>query len=64
MLAREGSRLLDLPEDAPDDRAQGVLHDLVVRDQAFRGLVAHVFVVAGKAVRSSCIAARFNGVSL
>ena len=41
MLAGQPAGLLDLAEHPPDHRAQRVLHDLVVRDQAFGGLVAH-----------------------
>jgi hypothetical protein len=48
VLAREPARLLDFAKHAPDDRPKRVLHDLVVRDEALGGLVAHVFVVAGE----------------
>jgi hypothetical protein len=39
--AGERARLFDLSEDSADDGAQCVLYDLVVRDQALGGLVAH-----------------------
>ena len=41
MLARKAARRLDLAEHPADDGAQRVLHDLVVRNQALWGLVAH-----------------------
>ena len=43
MAAGKTAGRFDLAEDTPDDGAQGVLHDLVVRDQALWGLVAHGF---------------------
>src|SRR5688500_17384589 len=41
MVARKRAGPLDLAEHPADYVAQGLLHDLVVRDQAFRSLVAH-----------------------
>ena len=43
MLARQPARLLDFAEHPADHRAQRLLHDLVVGNQAFGGLVAHAF---------------------
>ena len=53
MVAGEGSRRFDLAQNTAHDRPQCVLHDLVVRDQAFGSLVAHGFVVAGERAWSS-----------
>ena len=41
MVARKRAGPLDLAEHATDHVAQRLLHDLVVRDQAFGSLVAH-----------------------
>jgi len=41
VVAGQAARTLDLTKHTADNCAQGVLHDLVVRDQAFRSLVGH-----------------------
>ena len=41
MLAGQAAGALDLAEHPADHVAQSFLHDLVVRNQAFRSLVAH-----------------------
>ena len=41
MVAGQAAGRLDLAEHPPDHVAQRLLHDLVVGNQAFGGLVAH-----------------------
>ncbi len=41
MAAGKPAALFDLVEHPPDDVAQGLLHDLVIRNQGLRGFLAH-----------------------
>ena len=44
MRARQHVRMADLSQHAPDDRAQGLLHDFVIGNQAIGLMVAHLRV--------------------
>src|SRR6185369_15975289 len=57
VVAGQPARLLDLAQHPADHRPQRILHDLVVRDQAFGRLVGHNFVVAGGKAWSSGVTA-------
>ena len=54
MVARQPARLLDFAKHPPYHRPQSILHDFIVRDQAFGRLLAHASrVVASGLARSS-----------